>query len=128
MIRGLAQLRAIFAHSRGLHRIGRVLKNRAVLRGAADLGSDVALRGVKIARRSNKGGLIGRAFRSRKLRKGLFGLDVASSVGWVGLGIAEYKNMQDTSKERAAAVRKFKSNLNFTEQRLQRQRVRRIGG
>lgn len=118
------QLRAIWAHAGGLRRIGKVLTNKAVLRGAADIGSDVAFKGIKLARRSKKGGLIGRAFRSRKLRKGMFALDVASSVGWVGLGASEYMNINKANKERTTAVRRFSKNLDRTQQRLQR--VRRV--
>lgn len=124
MIGGLRQLRAIWAHAGGLRRIGKVLTNKAVLRGAADVGSDVAFKGLKLARRSKKGSLIGRAFRSRKLRKGMFTLDVASSLGWVGLGAMEYQNLKKTHAARQTAVRRFQSNLNRTEQRLQR--VRRV--
>lgn len=125
MIGGLRQLRAVLLKYKGLNRgFRRIIKSKAVMRGAADVGSDVALRGVKILRRSKKGGLIGRAFRSRKLRKALFATDVAATVGWAGLGVMEYQNLKKTSNQRQAAVSKFKKNLEKTKFELVRRAKR----
>jgi hypothetical protein len=125
MIRGIAQLHAIWAKAGALRKFGGILKNKAVLRGAADVGTDVAFRGVGIARKANKGSLIGRMFRSRKIRKAQFGLDVGASLGFAALGIKEALDVRKVNAERQAAVRRFSKNLNRTQQRLQR--VRRVG-
>lgn len=119
------QIRAIWAHAGALRKFGRILKHKAVLRGAADVGTDVALKGVKMVQRSKKGGIISRAFRSKKFRKGQFVFDIGTSVGFAGLGVKELLDTKKTNAARSAAVRRFEINLNRTEQRLRR--VRRVG-
>jgi len=126
MIGGLRQLRAIWAHAGALRKFGRILTRKPVLRAATnagiDLGTEAAYRGAQFAQKSQ---LIRRNKKiGRIVRKGLFGLDVAGTVGFFGLGIHDYLQIDKSNKERDAAVRRFKSNLERTERRLQR--VRRV--
>ncbi|SRR6266446_4734347 len=133
MIGGLRQLAAMWAKRGGLSRVAKVAANPAVVGAASDVGSEMAVRGLRAlrggVRRAGKGlaptSTFGKVVRSKALRKTLLGVDIASSLGWAGLGVAEYANIRRADRARTAAVAKFKSNLNRTQDRLQR--VRRVG-